>query len=433
MKKFAKLLAMVLAVSMVLTMFVGAVDYKDADKITEGKEDAIQAVYEWGIMQGKGANNFDPQGNLTRDEMAKIMYALEEVGLLEDEDNKALKAMYASFAGMFDDEFFPEWSQGYVGYANAEGIFVGNDKNEFNPLGTLTYVDAAIVLMRAIGLEDTPYDDPEDDTANTVKEYTGSKWYQNAVKDAILNGLYDNLEIDNYKNAISREDVAVMICNIVNGDETKAAAADNFKLAKINTGVVIGKNTVEKVDYFKVAGIEGDKDYEIGDRKLADYIGKEVTWAVEAGEVVSELAVLTQGVVTVELGDIKYDAKKETLTIGDVVLECKADKQMKAPAYYFIETVKEVSYDNLKIADMIAKLDEVDEDDLWQEVTVVLNENSLSVFDAGIKFIEFVNNKETKNVESDATYDADTKTWNYSYTYTFGEKKYSITEEMSKI
>ena len=43
MKKFAKLLAMVLAVSMVLTMFVGAYDYNDAADIDEAKAAAEQA------------------------------------------------------------------------------------------------------------------------------------------------------------------------------------------------------------------------------------------------------------------------------------------------------------------------------------------------------------------------------------------------------
>ena len=131
MKKFAKLLAMVLAVSMVLTMFVGAFDYNDAAAIDEDKASAVEAVYSYGIMQGNNKGEFNPKANLTRDEMAKILFALKEAGL--DASGKVI------FSTFFDDaDAIPDWSKGYIGYAFQNEILVGNANNEVNALGTLT-------------------------------------------------------------------------------------------------------------------------------------------------------------------------------------------------------------------------------------------------------------------------------------------------------
>ena len=428
MKKFAKLLAMVLAVSMVLTMFVGAVDYKDAASITEGKEDAIQAVYDYGVMQGNEKGEFNPQGKLTRDEMAKIMYALTKEGLLTDENQKAENAKYASLVGMFTDyasdtdNELPGWSKGYVGYAYAADIFVGDGNNAFNPLNTLMYADAAIVLLRALELEGT-YDDPADDTTVRVPEYTGSMWYENAVKDAVLEGLFTGLDIREYRDAISREDVAVMIANAIakQYDETTKTHS-KFILSTIKTGVVTGVEEIEKVNYFVMNGVKGAKAYKVGDLKLADYIGKEVSWSEESKSI-SDLTVLTKASATVKLGDIKLDSKGEKLSIGEIELKYADVKD--ADAYLFIETEKELT----KMSDVktLVAAATADSTPKWQEVTVVLNTGSISVFDAGVKFVEFDEDC------VDITPEYKDKAWVFNYTYEFEDKVYTITKEMSEI
>jgi len=350
--------------------------------------------------------------------MAKIMYTLKKIG---NEPN----SIYGSFAGSFvDSAKLPDWSKAFVGYAAVEGIFVGNEKNEFNALGEVSYIEAAIVMLRALGEDDVTVNADGEE----ISEYTGAKWYENAVKDALDIDIFKNVKTDNLRAAATRADIAVMIQNAkAQDDKNEAADTTNtyapFALATFYTGVVVDitkevEEDGEKVKYFVV---DGAKDYAIGDLDAAEYLGKEVSW-FEEGDDVSELTVLTKDVVTVALSEIELDDKGEKLSIGEIVLKYADVKDLSA--YRFVETETKLTSE-VKISDLIEAKEALDESALWQEVTVVLNKTSISVFDAGIAFVLFNEN----TVRSSAAYDADTKTWNYSYTYA----GYEITKEMSEL
>ena len=305
MKKFARLLSMVLAVATVLTLCVGAFDYVDAADIDESKVDAVNAVYDWGIMQGNNKGEFNPKGLLTRDEMSKIMYAMKEVGL-------DVESYYGGFltAAFVDAAKVPAWSKNYMGYAYIENIFVGNAKKEINALGNLSYVQATIVLLRALGA-DRMYgfdNNPEGVKITYVVDgktynlFEGPKWFENAVSYGAKYKLFKGLDIADFNANITREDVAVMIYNAV--DHAPYA----FQLAKKVEGVVIGtKQNDKKVDCFEFANGEL---YPIGDLKVADFMGKKVEFCVEPAEpkedrkVVSAIKSLDKGVVNTTVGAI---------------------------------------------------------------------------------------------------------------------------------
>lgn len=305
MKKFARLLSMVLAVATVLTLCVGAFDYVDAADIDESKVDAVNAVYDWGIMQGNNKGEFNPKGLLTRDEMSKIMYAMKEVGL-------DVESYYGGFltAAFVDAAKVPAWSKNYMGYAYIENIFVGNAKKEINALGNLSYVQATIVLLRALGA-DRMYgfdNNPEGVKITYVVDgktynlFEGPKWFENAVSYGAKYKLFKGLDIADFNANITREDVAVMIKNAV--DHAPYA----FQLAEKVEGVVIGtKQNDKKVDCFEFANGEL---YPIGDLKVADFMGKKVEFCVEPVEpkadrkVVSAIKSLDKGVVNTTVGAI---------------------------------------------------------------------------------------------------------------------------------
>ena len=266
MKKFARLLSMVLAVATVLTLCVGAFDYVDAADIDKSKVGAVNAVYDWGIMQGNNKGEFNPKGLLTRDEMSKIIYAMKEIGL-------DVGSYYGGFltAAFVDAAKVPAWSKNYMGYAYIENIFVGNAKKEINALGNLSYVQATIVLLRAMGVEGTY-------KANNTEYnlFEGPKWFMNAISYGAANKLFKGLDIADFNANITREDVAVMIKNAV------AAKPRAFQLAEKVEGVVIGtKQNDKKVDCFEFANGEL---YPIGDLKVADFMGKKVEFCVEPAE-----------------------------------------------------------------------------------------------------------------------------------------------------
>lgn len=363
MKKFARLLSMVLAVATVLTLCVGAFDYVDAADIDESKVKAVNAVYDWGIMQGNNKGEFNPKGLLTRDEMSKIMYAMKEVGL-------DVESYYGGFltAAFVDAAKVPAWSKNYMGYAYIENIFVGNAKKEINALGNLSYVQATIVLLRAMGVEGTYK------ASNTEYNlFEGPKWFTNAISYGAANKLFKGLDIADFNANITREDVAVMIYNAV------AAKPQAFQLAEKVEGVVIGtKQNDKKVDCFEFANGEL---YPIGDLKVADFMGKKVEFCVEDGKVVSAIKSLDKGVVNTTVGAIDekdgyYRAdEKNFAKIADV-----------KTAYLFKNnTMKgaEVAIDVLK-----AEL-EAEQNGLgFEAITLINNGDSISVIYNPVVFID---------------------------------------------
>lgn len=385
MKKFARLLSMVLAVATVLTLCVGAFDYVDAADIDESKVKAVNAVYDWGIMQGNNKGEFNPKGLLTRDEMSKIMYAMKEYGL-------NVESYYGGFltAAFVDAAKVPAWSKNYMGYAYIENIFVGNAKKEINALGNLSYVQATIVLLRALGADRTyKFDDNNPDgmmkityvvDGKTYNLFEGPKWFENAVSYGAKYKLFKGLDIADFNANITREDVAVMIKNAV--DYANEYFGERFfKLSEKVAGVVIGtKQNDKKVDCFEFANGEL---YPIGDLNVADFMGKKVEFYTEGEEkqIVSAIKSLDKGVVNTTVGAIDekdgyYRAdEKNFAKIADV-----------KTAYLFKNnTMKgaEVAIDVLK-AELEAEKNGLG----FEAITLINNGDSISVIYNPVVFID---------------------------------------------
>ena len=392
MKKFARLLSMVLAVATVLTLCVGAFDYVDAADIDESKVDAVNAVYDWGIMQGNNKGEFNPKGLLTRDEMSKIMYAMKEIGL-------DVESYYGGFltAAFVDAAKVPAWSKNYMGYAYIENIFVGNAKKEINALGNLSYVQATIVLLRALGA-DRMYgfdNNPEGMKITYVVDgktynlFEGPKWFENAVSYGAKYKLFKGLDIADFNANITREDVAVMIKNAV--DHANEYFGERFfSLSEKVEGVVIGTETKDKVDYFKFASSK--ELYPIGDLNVADFMGKKVEFYVEGPEndkkIVSAIKSLDKGVVNTTVGAIDekdgyYRADEKNFA---KIAEVKTAYLFKNNTMKGEEVAIDVLKDELK----------AEQNGLgFEAITLINNSDSISVIYNPVvfidgKFVEFI-------------------------------------------
>lgn len=62
-----------------LTKLIPELEFSDHDKIDDYAKDAVRTIQEAAIMQGKGNNIFDPQGNTTRAEAAVILKRFSEL------------------------------------------------------------------------------------------------------------------------------------------------------------------------------------------------------------------------------------------------------------------------------------------------------------------------------------------------------------------
>lgn len=330
MKKFSKLLALSLAIVMCLSVFAGAVTYKDADKINPKAKTAVEWMDLYGIMQGDELGNFKPQSNLRRIEMFKIVTALIEGGHISI--NPVYGAMLNSSV-LKDINKIQAWGLSYAGYVVYNKIFVGDYKSMLNPEGNLTYVECAIVLLRALGVNWVETRD------GVIDRYTGNSWYDNAVADALKYGLLNNLTATatNLSAAvITREDIAIMVYNAikVSRDNANDFPCEDYNVydGLVDGLVKDGKNYFARLYdisadtnefYFPIAADEGSK-----------YLGKRVIFSdSNEGEdtvIVSEPTIIPMDTVETKLGDVKAvknSSDKYDLKIGSVTLAVGASSE----------------------------------------------------------------------------------------------------------
>ena len=140
-----KLLALVLALVMSMSLVtISNAAFKDADKITDGYQEAVEVMNAVGVLVGDENQNFNAQENLTRAQAAKIISYL----LL---GNKTAEGLAGS--GKFTDVAKTSWAAGFVDYCAAVGVVNGMGNGKFDPNGSLTTLQFAKMLLVALGYD----------------------------------------------------------------------------------------------------------------------------------------------------------------------------------------------------------------------------------------------------------------------------------------
>lgn len=210
MKKLKKLLSLVLAMTMILSTGIfsvsaGAASYTD-EKDIECLE-AVQTLSELNIIVGKNDGSFDPNGIVTRAEMAKMLYVLANGG--EDDGAKG-----------YPDSGFTDikgtWGENYINAAYALGLTAGTGNNQFSPNATITAAQVYKMLLNLIGYEDVR------------SGMTGSEWAQMALRLAVQTGLNEDVKV-NYSEGMPRQYAAQAIYN----------AIDTFRVKLDDTGAYV--------------------------------------------------------------------------------------------------------------------------------------------------------------------------------------------------
>ena len=96
---------------------------------------AIVGLAEKGIVSGRGDGKFYPNDGMTREEFVKIIVSAFDV---YDE----------SATASFGDVAQERWSYGYVASAARLGLVTGADNASFNPGGSITREDMAVIIYR---------------------------------------------------------------------------------------------------------------------------------------------------------------------------------------------------------------------------------------------------------------------------------------------
>ena len=256
-----KLLAMVLALVMTLSLAVSAnAAFKDADKVSDTYEEAVAVLNGMGVFKGYEDGSFQPQGNITRAEVATIIYRIYTQDLAKNDKS----GLYASY-NKFSDMAGAGWAAGYIGYcANAEFV-KGYPDGTFKPSGKVTGYEVLTMILRAIGYDKN-------------NEFTGADWALNVAKYAEQAGVLKNVKGVDLNAPATRELVAELLFRaIAKAPMVTYTAAFGYQTVSFN-GKADGKT-------FKDNETLGHKNFDLTDKPTNGTYGRPATkWTYNCGD-----------------------------------------------------------------------------------------------------------------------------------------------------
>ena len=158
-----------LAFACAFTMFAGAAFTDEAD--IQAK-DAVNMLTSLGVIEGYEDGSFNPDGTVTRAEMAKMIFVVR--------NNTADDAAYADVTTNLTD-INGHWAEGYVKFCESQGIIAGYGDGTFRPDEIVTGTEAAKMLLVLTG-----YDEVN-------AGLTGTAWATNTLRHAGAAGILDSV------------------------------------------------------------------------------------------------------------------------------------------------------------------------------------------------------------------------------------------------
>ena len=208
-----KVLALVLAFACAFTMFAGAAFTDQADIKVD--TDVVDTLVSLGVVEGFEDGSFQPNGTVTRAQMAKMIYVLRT--------GKSDASAYNDDKTSFTD-IGSHWARGYIKYCQSLGIIAGKSNTKFVPNEKVSAQEAAKMLLVTLG-----YD------ANKAG-LVGTNWAAKTNALADENGLLEDVNTS-FTGPCPRQYAAQLIYNTL--DANTVVWRDD---AYTNVNVIGGKN-----------------------------------------------------------------------------------------------------------------------------------------------------------------------------------------------
>lgn len=183
-----KIIAVILAVIMIMSLATVAFAANSFTDISNSKnKEAIETLYELGVIDGYSKTKFSPKLTLSRAEACAVM----------------VRALYGDkivyWTNSFTDVPVRAWYAPYVDVAVYYDIMHGHSATTFAPDEDITYDQMATLVLNALG-----YNAPQ----------LSGTWPENVERIANILGLYDNTSrFVLGSDAITREDACQMLYN----------------------------------------------------------------------------------------------------------------------------------------------------------------------------------------------------------------------------
>ena len=183
-----------------MVMGASAVEFSDSKDIVNA--DAVNTMVALNIINGRDDGSFDPTGLVTRAEMAKMISVAMNGGEAPNFGTKTTPT-FTDIKGC--------WAEQYIEYCNDMKIISGRGDGTFDPYGNVTGVEAAKMVLTALGYDATAF------------QLVGPDWAVNTTYEATTPcspSLYTDLNGVQMNQPLTRDNAAQMIWNGVQNDMT---------------------------------------------------------------------------------------------------------------------------------------------------------------------------------------------------------------------
>lgn len=118
---------------------------KEDDIFKDTEDESILKAAKIGVIKGKGEGLFDPEGKITREEIATMLNRL----FLALEVNAPITMEWRYYA---DESEMSDWAKGSIQTLNKLGIIKGVGENKIDPKGYTTGEQASVMIKRSYDL-----------------------------------------------------------------------------------------------------------------------------------------------------------------------------------------------------------------------------------------------------------------------------------------
>ena len=286
-------------------MVMGSSAASYADVTSENNQEAIEVLQAVGIMVGDENGDFNPDQNVTRNEMAVIMSNLMEYNVASYRDTSP-----------FTD--VPSWAEPYVAACWTNGITAGYSDTIYGGSDTVTTAQAALMLMKALGYFQYASD-------------FGSDWQLATTRQGNAIDLFIGVD-SGVEQAMTRNDVAQLVLNTLEAGTVQANTSGSITIGgvTINTDVqydyiTSNQSYASAIDDSRTTNNDGDLvsgyivelgeqlymgDLQLEDGTLDDFGRPSRTWSYEGNDIgtYAKRALLQQTyTVEVEGGEVYND------------------------------------------------------------------------------------------------------------------------------
>ena len=244
MRNLKRALSLALAAIMLIGMMVvsaSAASYNDlTDKDQIVNKDAVSMLVSLGIIEGKPDGSYGPTENVDRAQMAKMLSVIMNKGV----DNSAL---YQSVNSGLTD-ITSNWAKGHINYCYTTGIIAGRGNGTFDPSATVTALEAAKMLLVAVGY------DP------AIEGFEGADWAINVSVRADEQGIFEGFTKD-LSAPLNRDDAALLIYNALDVEMIQSYTTNNYPIVYSDHRTILS----DKYGVIKVEGVVTANEWAILD------------------------------------------------------------------------------------------------------------------------------------------------------------------------